>query len=98
MFGSWFDTLNKENAALRSQLACQRAENEQLRAYIGHLHKQKDGYPLAPDEVEHLQWIYSRLVAVHGERPCYDYMVKLDKIIQKTIGTEQKEWPYATQD
>jgi hypothetical protein len=33
------------------------------------------------DEQLHLQWIYNRLIMQYGERPQYDYMVKLKKII-----------------
>lgn len=32
---------------------------------------------------EHLQFIYDRLVNVHGENPLYDYMWKLKEIIDK---------------
>jgi hypothetical protein len=35
------------------------------------------------DEQLHLQWIYNRLVMKYGERPSYDYMVKLQKIIDE---------------
>lgn len=32
--------------------------------------------------IEHLEWIYDRLVNVHGEREEYDYMIKLREIIE----------------
>ena len=40
-------------------------------------------------DAEHLQWIYSRLVAVHGENPQYDYMRRLKEIIEKPILTKE---------
>ena len=32
----------------------------------------------------HLEWIYERLVHVHGEDPYYDYMLKLKEIINNS--------------
>jgi hypothetical protein len=39
---------------------------------------------LFPKDKEHLQWIYNRLVNVHGEDPNYDYMLKFKEIINKS--------------
>ena len=33
---------------------------------------------------EFLEWLYERLVTVHGENPRYDYMYKLGNIIEAT--------------
>lgn len=38
---------------------------------------------LTPEDIAHLQWIYSRLLFVHGEDADVDYMIKLEKIIEK---------------
>lgn len=32
--------------------------------------------------IEHLIWIYQRMVKVHGENPNYDYMLRLKEIIE----------------
>ena len=33
-------------------------------------------------EINHLEWIFERLVHVHGENPNYDYMVRFRQIIE----------------
>jgi len=39
---------------------------------------------LFPKDKEHLQWLYNRLVNIHGENPNYDYMLKFKEIIDKS--------------
>jgi hypothetical protein len=39
---------------------------------------------LLPKDKEHLQWLYNRLVNVHGENPNYDYMLKFQEIINQS--------------
>jgi hypothetical protein len=34
---------------------------------------------------EHLLWIYSRLIEVHGENPNIDYMIRFKQILDKEI-------------
>jgi len=29
----------------------------------------------------HLEWIYNRLITIHGENPNYDYMLKFKEIL-----------------
>jgi hypothetical protein len=36
----------------------------------------------------HLEWIYNRLIEVHGENSNYDYMIEFKKIIQSLQPTE----------
>lgn len=36
---------------------------------------------VSPEDVEHLKWIYARMVEVHGEKPNVDYMVKMRQIL-----------------
>ena len=38
---------------------------------------------------EHLQWIYQRMVVVHGENPQYDYMIRLQEIIDAQVTHEE---------
>jgi hypothetical protein len=35
------------------------------------------------NDYNHLTWIYNRLIHVHGENPQYDYMLRLEEIINK---------------
>lgn len=35
------------------------------------------------EDLEHLNWMYSRLISVHGENQNYDYMLKMNKILTK---------------
>ena len=34
-------------------------------------------------DVKHLQWLYDRMVNVHGENKDYDYMIKFKEIIEQ---------------
>jgi len=34
---------------------------------------------------EHLLWIYSRLIYIHGENPNVDYMIRFKKILDKEL-------------
>jgi hypothetical protein len=34
-------------------------------------------------DVKHLQWLYDRMVNVHGENKDYDYMIKFKEIIKQ---------------
>jgi hypothetical protein len=34
-------------------------------------------------DVKHLQWLYVRMVHVHGENENYDYMIKFMEIIEQ---------------
>jgi len=34
-------------------------------------------------DIKHLQWIYDRMVNVHGENENYDYMIKFKEIIEQ---------------
>jgi len=36
-------------------------------------------------DVEHLQWIFTRLVVKHGENPNYDYMLRFKKVIDGLV-------------
>ena len=36
-------------------------------------------------DYQHLDWIYNRMVNVHGENPLMDYMLKFREIIEKRI-------------
>lgn len=38
---------------------------------------------ITQEEQEHLNWMYNRLISVHGENPNYDYMLKMNKILTK---------------
>ena len=38
----------------------------------------------------HLEWIYNRMIEVHGENPNYDYMIVFKKIIQSLLS--KTEW------
>lgn len=38
---------------------------------------------LTPEEIEHLEWVRSRLEFVHKENPNFDYMLKFAEIIKK---------------
>jgi hypothetical protein len=40
---------------------------------------------------EFFNWIYDRLVYVHGENPNYDYMLSLRERIDDLFGNEQDE-------
>jgi hypothetical protein len=31
---------------------------------------------------EHLEWIYHRMIEIHGENPNYDYMIKFREILE----------------
>jgi len=33
-------------------------------------------------DLEHLEWIYNRMIVVHKENPKYDYMLKFKEILQ----------------
>ena len=33
-------------------------------------------------DVKHLQWLYDRMVNVHGENKDYDYMIKFKEIME----------------
>lgn len=35
------------------------------------------------EELEHLEWLYNRLIQVHNENPNYDYMLRYKEIIDK---------------
>jgi hypothetical protein len=35
------------------------------------------------EDIKHLQWIYDRMVNVHGENENYDYMIKFKEIIEQ---------------
>lgn len=54
---------------------------------LRHVHKDEeiDKLPIRFEEVKisDLQWAYDRLIEVHGENKCYDYMLRLKKIINK---------------
>lgn len=41
--------------------------------------------PKKSKSVTHLEWIYDRLIHVHGENPNYDYMLKFKEIIDSEI-------------
>jgi len=34
-------------------------------------------------DIKHLQWVYDRMVNVHGENKDYDYMIKFKEIIEQ---------------
>ena len=34
-------------------------------------------------DIKHLQWVYDRMVNVHGENENYDYMIKFKEIIEQ---------------
>lgn len=36
------------------------------------------------DDKQFLKWLKERLINVHGEDPCYDYMWRLQAIIENT--------------
>jgi len=36
------------------------------------------------DKVKHLEWIYGRMIDIHGENVNVDYMIKFKNIIQNT--------------
>jgi hypothetical protein len=38
---------------------------------------------ITPEDILHLEWIYSRMHFIHKENPNYDYMRKFDSIIKK---------------
>lgn len=39
-------------------------------------------YPESKEkQKQHLEWIYNRLIHIHGENPNYDYMLKFKEII-----------------
>ncbi len=40
------------------------------------------------DDIEHLKWIYDRMVFQHHEKENTDYMRRFNKIINKMIGCE----------
>lgn len=40
---------------------------------------------------EFFNWIYNRLVCVHGENPNYDYMLSLRERIDDLFGNEEDE-------
>ena len=39
---------------------------------------------MTPEETQHLNWIYNRLIHVHHENEHYDYMLAFKRIIDKT--------------
>jgi hypothetical protein len=38
---------------------------------------------MSQSDINHLKWIYERLIHVHKENPNYDYMLKFKEIINK---------------
>lgn len=38
---------------------------------------------MSKEELQHLKWIYERMVNVHGENPKVDYMQKFRQILNK---------------
>jgi hypothetical protein len=38
----------------------------------------------------HLEWVYNRMIEIHGENPNYDYMIKFKEIIQSLL--PKTEW------
>jgi hypothetical protein len=36
---------------------------------------------MSQSDIDHLKWIYERLIYVHKENPYYDYMLKFKEII-----------------
>jgi hypothetical protein len=36
---------------------------------------------MSQSDLNHLKWIYERLIHVHNENPNYDYMLKFKEII-----------------
>ena len=40
---------------------------------------------LSVDEINHLRWIFKRLVNVHGENMKSDYMIKFARILESEI-------------
>ena len=47
-------------------------------------------YHITPNK-EFFNWIYDRLVYVHGENPDYDYMCSLRERIDDSFGDEKTE-------
>ena len=41
---------------------------------------------MTKQDLEHLQWIHDRMIAVHNENPNYDYMLYLQDIINRQLG------------
>jgi hypothetical protein len=44
------------------------------------IEKQQQDY--SDDDVKHLEWMYNRMIEIHGENTNYDYMIKLKNIIE----------------
>ena len=44
------------------------------------IEKQQQVY--SDDDVKHLEWMYNRMIEIHGENTNYDYMIKLKNIIE----------------
>jgi hypothetical protein len=44
------------------------------------IEKQQQDY--SHDDIKHLEWMYNRMIEIHGENKNYDYMIKLKKIIE----------------
>jgi hypothetical protein len=38
---------------------------------------------MSQSDLNHLKWIYDRLIHIHGEDPYYDYMLKFKEIIDE---------------
>lgn len=43
---------------------------------------------LTKKEIDHLEWMYHRMIGVHKENKNYDYMVKFLEIIDKLKNTD----------
>jgi iron-sulfur cluster repair protein YtfE (RIC family) len=38
---------------------------------------------ITQEDLAHLNWMYARLISVHGENQNYDYMLRMNKILTK---------------
>lgn len=73
----------QENKAITSDNTNLSIKNRELRQQVKNKVIEQYNASLKQDDLAHLNWMYSRLISVHGENPNYDYMLRMNKILTK---------------